>query len=60
MYWDDDETSHLSLAEVADLAQADAEMAAWVQDRLRDRLLAGETGFDAMARCRLLRDADRR
>lgn len=34
---------------------AGAEMGRWVEDRLRERMLAGETGFDDVTRARLLR-----
>lgn len=33
----------------------DADIGRWVDDRLRERMLAGETGFDDLTRVRLLR-----
>ncbi len=39
----------------ADAWSAGAEMGRWVDDRLRERMLAGETGFDEVTRARLLR-----
>jgi hypothetical protein len=34
---------------------AGADIGRWVDDRLRERMLAGETGFDDVTRARLLR-----
>lgn len=36
-------------------AEAEAAMGRWVQDRMRERPLAGESGFDEVTRARLLR-----
>lgn len=44
-----------SLEQEIDWAEADAASAQWVEDRMRERLLAGETGFDEITRARLLR-----
>ncbi len=43
------------LAMEVEWAHGAAEMAAWVDDQLRARLLAGETGFDEVTIRRLLR-----
>ena len=44
-----------SMAWEIECAEADAAMAQWVEDRLRERMLAGESGFDEVTRARLLR-----
>jgi hypothetical protein len=44
-----------AMAAGADGWEADAETGRWVDDRLRERMLAGETGFDDLTRARLLR-----
>jgi hypothetical protein len=44
-----------TMAAGADGWEADAETGRWVDDRLRERMLAGETGFDDLTRARLLR-----